>query len=599
MYSMFRRPLHNTYRTPLLLIAAALTVLVVGAGSASSDPGGQPHRDNGRGHWFRQTCAAAPDGYASCDAQIVTDSAGAPLASGSPPASALGPAQFVGAYSLTGASSTATIGIVDAYDDPNIESDLASFSQQYGLPACTTANGCFKKVNQTGGTSYPTPNSGWSLEIALDVETVHGICPTCKILLVEASSNSFANLGAAENEAAALNANVISNSWGGGESSGEASLDASYFNHAGIVITASSGDSGYGVEYPAASPNVVAVGGTTLSVTGSGPSYGYGGETAWVDGGSGCSRYESKPSVQKDTGCAKRTVVDVSADADPNSGAAVYESYGSGGWVQVGGTSLASPLIAAVYALSGNTSNGAAPYGNPGALHDVTSGSNGSCSPSYLCKAGVGYDGPTGLGTPNGLAAFNSSAPPPPPADYTPAVSPSSQTVTAGASTTYTASITPNAGFGSASVSVSVSGAPSNVTPCTLTAATTSCTLSVTTTASTQPSTYPLTFNFTGTGAPSYSAPATLVVQPGPPGDFSLSISPSSRSIKAPGSTTFTITIKRVNGFTGPVGFTVSGLPGGVNGTFSSPNPASGTSTTLTVQAPRGSAVAGARAPSR
>ena len=221
MYSMLRRRLHNTYRTPLLLVAAALTVLVVGAGSASSDPGGQPHRDNGRGHWFRQTCAAAPDGYASCDAQIVTDSVGAPLASGAPPASALGPAQFVGAYSLTGASSTATIGIVDAYDDPNIESDLASFSQQYGLPACTTANGCFKKVNQTGGTSYPAPNSGWSLEIALDVETVHGICPTCKILLVEASSNSFANLGAAENEAAALSANVISNSWGGGESSGE------------------------------------------------------------------------------------------------------------------------------------------------------------------------------------------------------------------------------------------------------------------------------------------------------------------------------------------------------------------------------------------
>ena len=230
------------------------------------------------------------------------------------------------------------------------------------------------------------------------------------------------------------------------------------------MITASSGDNGYGVEYPAASPNVVAVGGTTLSVNGSSGNYSWGGETAWAGTGSGCSRYEPKPGVQNDPGCSKRTVVDVSADADPNSGAAVYATYGSTAWVQVGGTSLASPLIAAIYALSGNTSNGSAPYGNTGALHDVTSGSNGSCSPSYLCKAGVGYDGPTGLGTPNGLAAFNSSAPPPPPpADYTLAVSPSSQTVTAGGSTTYTASITPNASFGSASVSVSISGAPNSV----------------------------------------------------------------------------------------------------------------------------------------
>ena len=204
LYLMLRRPFHLTFRTTLLLAAAALMILVAGAGSASSDPGGQPHRDHDHGRWFEQTCAAAPDGFASCDAQIVTDSAGSPLASASPPASALGPAQFAGAYSLPVSTSTATVGIVDAYDDPNIETDLATFSAQYGLPSCTTANGCFKKVNQTGGTSYPTRNSGWALEIALDVETVHGICPTCKILLVEASSNSFANLGAAENEAVTL-----------------------------------------------------------------------------------------------------------------------------------------------------------------------------------------------------------------------------------------------------------------------------------------------------------------------------------------------------------------------------------------------------------
>jgi subtilase family serine protease len=571
---------------PLLLVAAVLAVLVTGAGSASSDPGGQPHRDNGKGHWFEQTCASAPDGYASCDAQIVTDSAGAPLASANPPASALGPAQFAGAYGLQGASSTATVGIVDAYDDPNIESDLGVFSTQYSLPACTTANLCFKKVDQNGGTRYPAPNSGWALEIALDVETVHGICPGCKILLVEASSNSFADLGAAENEAVALGANVVSNSWGGSEGSGETSLD-SYFNHPGRVITFSSGDNGFGVEYPASSPYVVAVGGTTLSVNTNGPgNYSWGGETAWGGSGSGCSKYEPKPGLQKDSGCSKRTVVDVSADADPDSGAAVYATYGSTAWVQVGGTSLASPLIAAVYALSGNTSNGSAPYGNSGALHDVTSGSNGSCSPTYLCTAGTGYDGPTGLGTPNGLAAFNSSAPPPPTADYTLAVSPSSQTVTAGGSTTYTASITPNAGFGSASVSVSVSGAPNSVAPCTLTVTKTSCTLSVTTSASTQPNPYSLTFNFTGTGAPSYSTPATLVVQPGPPGDFSLAISPTSRSIKTPATTTFTVTITRVNNFTGAVMLSVSGLPPGSSSGFAQ-NPVTGTSTTVTITVPR------------
>ena len=160
---MLRRSPQLTFRTPLLLAVAALVVMV-GAGGASSDPGGQPHRDHDHGHWFEQSCAAAPDGYASCGAQVVTDSAGIPLATGTPPAGALGPAQFAGAYSLPASTATATIGIVDAYDDPNIESDLANFSSQYKLPACTTTNGCFKKVNQTGGTSYPARNSGWALE---------------------------------------------------------------------------------------------------------------------------------------------------------------------------------------------------------------------------------------------------------------------------------------------------------------------------------------------------------------------------------------------------------------------------------------------------
>ena len=220
----FRRA--GAFRGAPLLVAASACFLILATASASAAPGTGPHRDHGRGHWFKQSCAAAPTGFARCDAQVVTNAAGSPLAAGAPPASALGPAQFAGAYSLpTSAPSSATIAIVDAYDNPNIESDLAAFDSYYGLPACTTANGCFRKVNQIGGTSYPAKNTGWGLEIALDVETAHEICQSCKILLVEAISPSFANLGAAENEAVALGASVVSNSWGGAESSTESSLD--------------------------------------------------------------------------------------------------------------------------------------------------------------------------------------------------------------------------------------------------------------------------------------------------------------------------------------------------------------------------------------
>ena len=348
----------------------------------------------------------AASGTARCHSHVTTDQNGNPYAASSP--SGYGPVQFRTGYSLTGTgSSSTTIGIVDAYDDPNIESDLGVYSNQYGLPACTTANGCFRKVNQTGGTRYPQKNAGWSLEISLDVEIAHAICPNCKILLVEASSSSFTNLLAAEDYAAA-HANIVSNSWGGSESSGETSYD-SHFNHIGTPITVSSGDGGYGVEYPAASQYVTAVGGTTLRLNSNNT---YQSETVWSGAGSGCSAYETKPSWQTDTGCIRRTVADVAADADPNTGAAVYDSVtyqGQSGWFQVGGTSLASPLIAAVYALAGNgasTVDGSYPYAHTSALHDVTSGSNGSCGGSYQCTGKVGYDGPTGNGTPNGVNAF-------------------------------------------------------------------------------------------------------------------------------------------------------------------------------------------------
>lgn len=356
---------------------------------------------------------------ARCHAHVVTDSKGTPQAATVP--KGYGPAQFRGAYGLPGSASTAqTIAIVDAYDDPNIAGDLNTYSSTFGLPACTTATGCFRKVNQNGvAGSYPKSNSGWALEIALDVEVAHAICPNCKILLVEASSNSLADLAASVNTAAKLGAAVISNSYGGSEFSSEVSDSA--YNHPGIAITVSSGDNGYGLfGYPAASPYVVAVGGTTLTV---GPGNTYGGETAWSGSGSGCSSYLAAPAWQTAdpswalTGCAsKRGVADVAADADPSTGAAVYDTVkyqGRSGWFQVGGTSLSAPLIAGVYALAGNAASFAYPASalyqhqkdSPASLHDVTSGSNGSCS-TIICNARAGFDGPTGVGTPIGVGAF-------------------------------------------------------------------------------------------------------------------------------------------------------------------------------------------------
>ncbi|HYU47264.1 MAG TPA: S53 family peptidase [Terriglobales bacterium] len=351
----------------------------------------------------------AARGDARCHAQVVSDEHGNATASITP--AGYGPVQFRTAYSLP--SNTAgkgqTIGIVDAFNDPNIESDLGVYSSTFGLPKCTTANGCFKKVNQTGGTSYPKTDAGWALEISLDVEIAHALCPNCKILLVEATSNSFANLLAAE-DYARTHANIVSNSWGGTEFSSETTSGFDgHFNHTGKPITFSSGDSGFGVEYPAASRFVTAVGGTTLKLNSNNTRAS---ETVWSGTGSGCSAFEPKPSWQKDKGCIRRTVVDVAADANPNTGAAVYDSvrfFGSAGWFKVGGTSLSSPIIASIYALAGNgstTLDGSYPYSHLSGLFDVKVGSDGTCSLLYLCAALAGYDGPTGNGAPRGTGAF-------------------------------------------------------------------------------------------------------------------------------------------------------------------------------------------------
>lgn len=350
---------------------------------------------------------------AFCDARVVTDTSGSAKNFVAP--SGYGPLQLRAAYSVTGTGGGhRIIAIVDAYDDPNIQSDLNVYSAQFGIPALPSCSGaiansavpCFKKVDQNGGTHYPTVNSGWDLEIALDVEASHALCQDCSVLLVEASTSSFNNLAAAVDTAANLGAKIISNSYGGSEFSTETSVDF-HFNKPGVAITVSSGDSGFGTQYPASSRYVTAVGGTTLTMNG----LSYAGESAWSGSGSGCSVYEQKPTWQHDTACTRRTVADVSADADPATGAAVYDSVryqGVSGWFQVGGTSLASPIVAAIYALSNNTAGTASsiPYSHTTNLHDVITGSNGTCSGSYLCTAKAGYDGPTGLGTPNGIAGF-------------------------------------------------------------------------------------------------------------------------------------------------------------------------------------------------
>ncbi|WP_405555391.1 hypothetical protein [Streptomyces sp. NBC_01171] len=362
-------------------------------------------------------CATAHPGQASCFAQRRTDikqRLASAVAAATP--SGLSPANVHSAYSLpsTGGSGM-TVAVVDAYNDPNAEADLGTYRSTYGLSACTKANGCFKQVSQTGSTtSLPTNDTGWAGEEALDIDMVSAVCPNCKIILVEANSANDTDLGIAENEAVSLGAKFVSNSWGGGEASGQTTEDTQYFKHPGVAITVSSGDSAYGAEYPATSQYVTAVGGTALTTASNSRGWS---ESVWhtssTEGtGSGCSAYDPKPTWQTDTGCAKRMEADVSAVADPATGVAVYDTYGGSGWAVYGGTSASAPIIAGVYALAGTP--GATdypaqyPYSHTANLNDVTSGSNGSCSTSYFCTARAGYDGPTGWGTPNGTAAFTS-----------------------------------------------------------------------------------------------------------------------------------------------------------------------------------------------
>jgi hypothetical protein len=496
----------------LVTLAAGLTL--IGAGSASGETISPLPRSS---YGVRPACSDPTPGRAACLAlQLVPRTAQArarthplgitrngPIRAQSPVTGDFGlrPQDIHSAYQLPNtASAVQTIALVDAYHDPTAEADLKAYDEEFGLPACITAGGCFQQVNQNGEAGNPpfpassaileeareAPNgsleheeaeeaTGWALEISLDIETAHATCQSCRIMLVEAGSPSFEDLETAEATAARLGATEISNSWGGPEQGLTPSLESSSaFNKPGIVITASAGDDGYlswdaaspsqrgYAEFPASSPHVVAVGGTRLNKLGVSGSWT--GETIWNGagaGGGGCSVVFTAPPWQQNVagfaaaGCAnKRAVADVAADADPYSGLAVYDtspectaSYEEenevktiSNWCTIGGTSLSSPLIASVYALAGGS--GGAPYpartlylhsaSIPVSLHDVTSGSNGECStpfeePSLLsscetgeeaqscnsksiCLAGSGYDGPSGVGTPNGIAAFQAPA---------------------------------------------------------------------------------------------------------------------------------------------------------------------------------------------
>jgi len=428
--------------------AGALALLTAAAGTAGATPPNPPPayvvHHGPDGNTDVNVCSyAVPVGTARCFARVRTDSMARdeqPARNNAGPDATLGnsgaydPAYLESAYNdpwfvgtttsppnQTTAGTGQTVAIVDAFDDPTAASDLSYYRSFFKLPTCSTSNGCFKKVDEFGGTNYPSGNTGWADEISLDLDMVSAVCPNCHILLVEAQTASYSDLGTAVNEAVTLGANAVSNSYGGSEYPSEVSDSATYYDHPGVAVVAASGDNGYGVSFPAASPTVTDAGGTSLNqATNSGSRNAS--ETVWSGAGSGCSAYEGKPTWQTDTsGCANRTVADTSAVADPNTGVWVYDTDGAAGWSVYGGTSVATPIVSSFYALAQNPTGGQSVpaeslYNHTSNLNRVTSGSNGSCG-TYLCNAADsllnGYNGPTGLGTPNGVSAF-SAAPPNP-----------------------------------------------------------------------------------------------------------------------------------------------------------------------------------------
>ena len=385
-------------------------------------------------------CANAPVGYAHCNALLrVPGPVAISGANAATPAAVLGvngaysPAYLRSAYNVGSLSSTGKDGvgqivaIVDAYNNPRLLSDIAYYRNYFDLPACAvgtvspSATSCvIQVVNQSGASSpLPAASTSWGVEQAIDAEMVSALCSNCQLLIVEANTASMTDLGASVNTAVQLGATVVSNSYGASEFASENDLSLSSFNHSGVPIVAAAGDNGYGVQFPAASPNVVAVGGTSLlQNTASGTRNGY--EIAWNGTGSGCSLYEAKPSWQLDSLCSNRTVADVAAVANPNTGVWIYDTYGANGLYVAGGTSVATAIVSAVFAVAASgQSNSAYPaknlYTNASSLTPISTGSNGGCG-SYLCDASLsvdGYNGPTGLGTPGGSPNSDASFVPP------------------------------------------------------------------------------------------------------------------------------------------------------------------------------------------
>jgi subtilase family serine protease len=348
---------------------------------------------------------SAKSGVPVCQALVMTAADGKVRGSAKPLGTAFTPADIQKAYKLQGLKSNGrTVAIVDGYGYSGLESDLAKFRSTYGLPACTTANGCLTIIDEHGGTNYPPDNSGWDLEQALDVDMVSSACPDCKIVMVQAQLTTQDFL-TAENTAAGWPGVVaVSNSWTDGQMSNNSAMD-----HPGIAITAATGDGGFdGGEWPADDTNVVGVGGTSVFPDGSSRGYH---ETVWNGAGSGCGTNQ-KPAWQNkaNTTCNTKADGDIAGPADPsNGGLNIYCGSFCGGFEQVGGTSEATPMIAAVYALSGKTKGYPAKFvytkKHRKHLYDVTSGSNGGCGVP-VCTARKGWDGPTGMGTPKGVKAF-------------------------------------------------------------------------------------------------------------------------------------------------------------------------------------------------
>lgn len=409
----------------VVLMATSLTLFTATFASAATplaSAGATPYVHGVPAPAGTGTAAVCPDlprNVGRCQAIGVTMSPGSTeFLTTAVPVAGVTPADIQDAYKLpaTGGDGR-VVALVEAGNYPHLAEDLATYRAYFGLPDCTEASGCLKIVNQHGGSELPPKRNGWSVETALDVDSVSAACPTCHILVVEADNASKYNLGMGNATAAKLGAVASSNSWKVPEFK---HMDnpkfADFFSAPGVAFTASSGDGGHTplvtIGYPSGLPTVLSIGGTLLTKDSSQRGWT---ESAWAGAGSSCGVYIAKPVWQKDKGCTMRATSDVSADASPGSGLAVYHTFphGQGGWSVYGGTSLSSPLIAAMYGLAGNTAalghNIAAHlYDNTKHLYDVTTGSNGTCPPEwpYICQAGPGYDGPTGLGTPHGLGAL-------------------------------------------------------------------------------------------------------------------------------------------------------------------------------------------------